>query len=284
MYFLTGKTLCDYNLATIYQLEDGSLKSPTNEQIRVRYLDFIERQYGSYFRPRRADDSRCTDLAEVRKITSLFLSQSVLNDLPADAEETPVNSMNEALDRVSESLRWIASIDSGLHQIFQSYIHTMIYNRTLTNGGGSNSLLPGVIWFGHRKNWCRQNIGEFIIHELTHNIMFIDELLSRHHPSACIIADKNLWPVSAILKKARPVDKVLHSLVVASEVLSFRKVFGEPSQYLAHPPSPEIFESMAVTIHSLRQINEQETILTDRGLELVSLVENRMHHQIGVSV
>jgi hypothetical protein len=276
MYFLTGKKACDNKLITIYRLQHGINHSPDSEEIKEKYLDFVETHYGSYFNPRRDKDLRCTDTHDVSKITSIFLSESVLNDIPADALETPSDSMNEALDRVSDVLDWIKSVDFDLYLTFQSYIHTMIYNRTLTTGGGSNSLLPGVIWFGHRKNWCRRNIGELIIHELTHNIMFIDELLNRHHPAAEHISDKRLWPISTILKRPRPVDKVLHSLVVASEVLAFRRIFGEPTEYLAHPPSFEIAESMAQTILSLRHINSTETILCPRGLEIVTAVESTL--------
>ncbi|CAH2810032.1 MAG: hypothetical protein CBARDCOR_6744 [uncultured Caballeronia sp.] len=66
---------------------------------------------------------------------------------------------------------------------------------------------------------------EMLVHELTHQTMFLDELRYAHFSYADVL-DRSTWEKSTILNVARQLDKVLHSIIVAIEILLFRDMPG----------------------------------------------------------
>jgi hypothetical protein len=57
---------------------------------------------------------------------------------------------------------------------------------------------------------------------LAYHLLLIDERVHGHYVSYAKLADKRNYAHSAILKCNRPLDKVFHSLVVATELLASR--------------------------------------------------------------
>jgi hypothetical protein len=100
--------------------------------------------------------------------------------------------------------------------------------------------------------------------------MFIDELCaSRYHYDDML--NKDNWPVSAILKINRPFDKVLHSAVVAMEILLFREhVIGHPISPAIHPPTPALKRQLEATLSSMQEVTSRNKgILTERSTNII---------------
>lgn len=148
--------------------------------------------------------------------------------------------------------------------------------------GGSTSAALGVIWANPKLSYRIPDVVEFLMHELVHHAMFVDELCYGHYDYDLILS-KDRWANSAILHVGRPVDKVLHSLVVASEILAFRNnVLGHPADPKVHPPSTELIKQAQASLMSLRQVVDRElqeglVLLLPRAHKLLLCVEQTLN-------
>jgi hypothetical protein len=148
-------------------------------------------------------------------------------------------------------------------ELIHLVIHTIFTFPSKLAGGGSTSAAIGCIWVDIRSHWKEQDVLEFLIHETTHNLVFIDEICYSHYTSYQEIAKKENFARSAILNKPRPLDKVFHSILVSTEVLSFRQEhFGHPDKPCLHPPTHILFDQ---TNQSIDSIMEVERFLTARA-------------------
>src|SRR5581483_6992105 len=119
--------------------------------------------------------------------------------------------------------------------------------------GGSTSQAIGVIWANPKVSYTTADIIEILVHELSHHAMFLDELRYTHY-SYSRVPQQSTWARSAILNVARPLDKVLHSIVVAIEVLLFRDGYlGYPVNPRVHPPTRVMIEQLRDSISSTEQ-------------------------------
>ena len=109
-----------------------------------------------------------------------------------------------------------------------------------------------------------------LIHEFTHHAMFLDELRYKHY-SYEMVMDRSTWARSAILNASRPLDKVLHSIVVATEVLLFRKYhLGHPTNPRVHPPTDLMIEQLDESILSTESaISSNDFIFHERAADLL---------------
>lgn len=120
---------------------------------------------------------------------------------------------------------------------------------------------------------------EILVHEMTHHAMFIDEV--RHvHYSYSAITDKSTWARSAILNVPRPLDKVLHSTVVSTEVLLMRANYiGHPMMSKVHPPTnimlTQLNDAIASTEQILLRYKGPDQIFTNRAHEIFDNVQQQ---------
>src|SRR5262249_55492024 len=72
------------------------------------------------------------------------------------------------------------------------------------------------------------------------------------------VVDTSTWARSAILNVARPLDKVLHSVVVATEILLLRdQCLGHPIRPAVHPPTPVMICQLRDALSSMEEkLNE----------------------------
>lgn len=75
----------------------------------------------------------------------------------------------------------------------------------------------------------------------------------------------------AILNTKRPLDKVIHSIFVDTEILSLRKrLFSDMCTFKAHPPSPILEAQMLQAIDSVMNLPSRDELLTPYVLDLLS--------------
>jgi hypothetical protein len=187
--------------------------------------------------------------------------------------------MQAALKKVEDALEEIKSRDLNLYGLFNTAISTLVYVRSLNQGGGSISSILGLIWCSHRRTWNLYDVAEFLVHELTHNLLFVDELAHGHYQNIETITCKDTYCYSAILNKQRPLDKVFHSLFVAIEVMEFRKaaLSGEVYKKTVHPQTPVMIEHCTKTIESIDVLLENRSDLVQpRFDELFKLAKSKM--------
>jgi hypothetical protein len=137
--------------------------------------------------------------------------------------------------------------------------------------GGTTSGALGILWMNPSPAWSEADFIEFYVHELTHMTMFYDDYCYRHYTDLRLVADPANWAQSAIRNGIRPLDKALHSLVVATEILLFRRMFGSPpgGRTNIHPTSPLMLAQAKSSARSLLDLKSASAkILTSRSMAI----------------
>ncbi|MEP1964240.1 aKG-HExxH-type peptide beta-hydroxylase [Tateyamaria sp.] len=204
---------------------------------------------------------------------------SSLNDLQQDTivgAALPARIANPFRESVLEALTFIKTFDPMLSSIVDLSINKIVVsggnNTVLGNGANAASASDaiGLMWMCGDKAHSRAATVELIIHELSHNLMFVDELVWQHYDYDRI-ADKQAFCQSAILNKLRPIDKVVHSIVVALEVVQVRTAmrFGHRASEV-HPSSEDIIQSTLDAIRSFEQNRYLDLVVTIRVREIIA--------------
>ena len=146
----------------------------------------------------------------IKNFMQAFFTKSSLTDKKAAITAAPLASMQKAAEALEEGRVYIEQFDKNLYFLIQLAINSLFFARSPHQGGGSTSNAIGVIWCSNRPEWTIIDRVEFFMHELTHNLLFIDELKYGHYTSLAQLADPENFAPSSILKEKRPLDKALH--------------------------------------------------------------------------
>jgi len=274
MYYLESKKICLQNMVLL-AARQGQQPARDAEEFKSLYLDFLRSHIGGETVPTIEEDQYCYDMDRIRKLLNKYTGNCDLTDLPTTVDKTPISAMKEALSVIKDGKPYLEIVNSDLHELFDLVIHTLFYFRSSEAGGGSASSAIGTIWCSNRQKWTKQDVAEFLVHELAHNLVFIDELCHKHYVDLKEIAKKENYAQSAILNMQRPLDKVFHSLIVGYEVLKFREETGEPSNPVVHPPSSEVRAACLRTIESIDNVIKDKDIVTDRFVYLLNSIRSQ---------
>ncbi len=271
MFYLLGEKEC---LRTLLLLTaQGGNVAKTESELKARYFDFVAGIGGPELRPPNPEERVTYDDARIAKIIAKYTQFARLNDPAIEVLETPLEARKEAMGHVLGAIDYLGSVNAGLRHVLELVIHTIFYHRSPVSGGGSVSSAPGVIWCSPRRFWTRGDIAEFLVHELSHNILFLDERRYEHYADYQALADESTYAKSAVRRTARSLDRTFHSLVVASEVLAFRAEAGEPADPGVHPRSADLRRACVETIDSIRAVTSRRKLVTDRFEEIMQRVE-----------
>lgn len=274
MYFAIGKHECLRVLMLLGSLHGGT---PSNlKELKEHYLSFIRHISDSNVCTDTENDQFCTDDVRIAALVNRFTSSSLLTDIETHTVKTPGYARNAAKQKILEGKELLMAQCAGLLEIFDIVIHTLFYERSMEAGGGSVSSAPGVIWCSVRRNWSEQDAAEFLVHELTHNLLFLHERATRHYTDFTLIAQERNFAKSAVLRRQRPLDKVFHSLLVAHEILQYRLVSVEPSLPKVHPPSKDLVMACVDTINSIKNIYCLDALVTPAFMDLFAIVSDKI--------
>ncbi|MFZ9595828.1 MAG: aKG-HExxH-type peptide beta-hydroxylase [Bdellovibrionia bacterium] len=175
------------------------------------------------------------------------------------------------LDGMKNALLEIKTKEEKLHQLISLVINKIFSFPILGRGGGSTSTALGVIWANAPLHWDEIDHFELLIHEFTHNLYFLDEAAHRHYCDYKRLEAKENFAVSAILKIPRRLDRVMHSLVVGTEILLLREnLIGHSHKFKAHPESKNLVINNLSTIETIYQIKNLSEIMTERNLGILN--------------
>ena len=165
-----------------------------------------------------------TTKADAAQLKALFPNDSGLDDKLQSSVITGERDpeWKEKRTRIEGALYEIGLYSPAYAEIFRTVVTNIIILPSTIARAGSTSRAIGVIWANPKLGYTMSDLMEILLHEFTHQTMFLDELRHGHY-SYRAIADRSTWAKSAILNVERPLDKVLHSVVVAAEVLLFRQ-------------------------------------------------------------
>lgn len=274
------------NLGTIASLSSAKNDQDlsTKQDLINNYRGFIRENYKrnpTKFDPYISRNTKIiTDLEECMRISRIFVDgpASRIDDLDqktAISYDAIADEQNKKAQLVEQGLDFLKLV-SWEHDLLAELIVTdMVILPSSVAYGGSTSDGLGIIWANPNLNWRINDTAEFVVHELTHQCMFIDEICHGHYDYELLMRKEN-WAQSAILNKLRPVDKVLHSVVVAVELLHFRERIGHPASPRAHPPTTKLLRQTTVAVDSLQDIAQRiPTLMKPRAMEILGRCAER---------
>jgi len=209
------------------------------------------------------------------RMLAVFNQGSALDDCVYDEIGRETDSA-ERQRRQKQRVRLNASLDAladrhlGLREIFDTVLTHIVFAPCANAGGGTTSDARGVLWADPRPGWSESDLEEFIVHELTHTLIFLHELCFPLYTAPDQLGDRRWWAISAIRGVPRPLDKAFHSAVVSAELLCFRRVAGVPAgAYILHPPTPELAAGLQRCVQSIQRLDAEFELLTVAARDLV---------------
>jgi hypothetical protein len=219
-----------------------------------------------------------TRLDDLRQYAKTFNEESGLRDIKSSLQVGNLDDAAAKLEAVENVYKKIEARYPELALMLKLTFNTIFSLPSVEAGGGSASSAIGVLWANPRSTWSENDIIEFLVHELAHNLVFLDERRFSHYIDLNAAIQKENWALSAILGRLRPIDKGLHSLIVATEVLLFREKFtghsGEP--YRVHPPSALLKTKALACADSLMHLKNREGLFQPRFIELIEMCQDKI--------
>ena len=223
-----------------------------------------------------------TDFDKAKALRPLFVNDSLLDDkMQADViTETKDDEANEKKALILRAIHELGLYSEVHKALFDTLITDIFILPSALAKAGSTSQAIGVIWANPKMTYSQHDMVEILVHEMTHHAMFIDEVRYVHY-SYSAVTDKSTWARSAILNVPRPLDKVLHSAVVATEVLLMRANYiGHPVLTKVHPPTnvmlTQLRDAIASTEKVLLRYKGARKIFTDRANEIFDNVRQQV--------
>lgn len=260
--------------------ETIAVLSAEGNSLNFKNFNELEKSFHGFLKSYQPDVPRLDELGTniiknkdiEQNLVDLFYTESLLDDM--DQSSTIGSSLESEFKnserKVSSAIDFIKTNIPEMYFVLQNTIDSIFLRRSDISGGGSTSNAIGVIWINHRDHWSQNDLVELLAHELTHNLVFIDELRYLHYSDYDEIVSEANYSYSAILQTKRPIDKVVHSIIVATEVVSLRNNhLGEPKNPCVHPPSTKIIEQTLSAYDSLKSMSNYEELTTERSRYLL---------------
>lgn len=153
-------------------------------------------------------------------------------------------------------LRWPSDF-----RAYDNLIGWVIYAYRDDYSGGSVSNCIGWIWFSPDSEWTRLNFLENLVHEYTHNVLFLEEMVGTlFSVSAAVMAEPENQVVSAIRKVPRFFDQAYHAAAVALVLAELYVELGDQEKAIT------FIEGL---LPSLDALKEKREVMTDNGRVLL---------------
>jgi HEXXH motif-containing protein len=280
--FLKGYEACVQTVYLMSRAVVGERKIDSMQSLRGMYLDALERLSPDLKVGKATLDPQRLIVPEgerEKRLARLF-SQSVLDDLQ-QSNVMGKSSTETARDRQSEALDMALNLLERQYTefvlLFRLVIHGVILRDIVTGQAfrsaraGTTSSAPGVIWMTSMPDFGTLEMSEILIHELAHTMLFIDEII---HPQFNNVNLKAMGKCckSPILQQRRPLDKVVHGIVVATEIVLARNTVlatQEPDKSRAHPETRLMARNVIDCAWEVLAINRQSEVITPHAQELV---------------
>ena len=267
-------TLCEpdmvvRNVYRIARAHDEVRRIETADELREGFLAFLGARQPTV--PiNSTDDIFVQDPTTQAKLSAAF-SKGALNDLNQEdvvGEAYEAEVLQAKTNIVRSALDDLLLMDDDFSFIFELVVHSIFVRPSkpakMAHGshGGSSSASIGAIWLAVGDKISQIDLIEMLIHELTHHLLFVDEL---NHPQFeyQLIKLRENYALSAILKRQRPLDKVVHSIVVGASLVDARRRFlRKHDATVIHPSTPDLESDVLAAIDSVTAMSNIEELIT----------------------
>jgi hypothetical protein len=285
----------DFNSAvkTIFQLSGGLSPAgsiQTTDDLRNIYHQFIEHALPDIDVNRSNDPFNVSMPSEDKAAEAFTMSCSMGNPdqsrgfvgeaYPETVREKKIYAGRQALFDLRIKCKEVTDI-------LDLVVHSIIIRKPNDKDGpvahsSSAANAVGVIWLSFLDDLTKHDLQELYVHELIHQLLFIDDFLHQQFNYARMSEQRN-FGLTAISLTPRPLDIVIHSLIVAVELLRARAMYlGEPTSPHVHPPSNRIVASIQGSYRSIKQAADYDTLVTphireiiEQGMDVLASLPNR---------
>lgn len=266
MYFLTSSSEIIKN---VYTLSYPSLNShhPSLSELSIAYRKEIQKYCSQH------NYSKTPDLIFKPEEES---DKEVLTLLGVCSTE---HCELEYIRNVRDACNEISMIDPTFYEISKCCIDTIIVSsKNPLPGSSSVPDMLGVLWIGPGQDWTTQDLIESFVHELVHTLLFIDEKCHVHYNDVKLLSDKNTWVRSAIRNEARPVNAVVHSIIVATEIVTMRVEWNleHTNRDQLHGSSLELIHKSLSAIQDLMSDKLSWELLSNRMKKLIYMAQETL--------
>ncbi|MFI1018595.1 aKG-HExxH-type peptide beta-hydroxylase [Streptomyces sp. NPDC020965] len=165
--------------------------------------------------------------------------------------------------------------DEGLGAIAATVVDTVFVTGADWLGSMSEAAHVGTLWIMPGRNWQPEEVVEAYLHELTHTLLFLDERRYGHFlPAASEVRVR-----SAIRQDVREYPAVVHSALVAAELLDWRDRRRTPDSSCSrlHGPTPELTARAQHAHSQVMNEDQHKNLLTPRMRELIEQAGERIY-------
>lgn len=279
MLELTGMAA---NVGTVFALAattpTGSARPASAEALRNGYLDYLDHAQGQALRPCGPGVDIVVGGDRLAGLIGQFNLESVvddrryvLSDVAADAAWRADQGAKAAasVKRLTERLPTFGALFNLVMTCIFAARATQIF-------GGTTSNALGVLWICPDPEWAAGDFDEFLVHELAHTLVFLDERRFGHFTDRERLPHQDTWTRSAIRGGRRPLDKSLHSIIVATEVVLCRRQLPRLHAPRLHPQDDQLRDGALSAIEDIASTPAAQALLTPRAQELIALCHQRL--------
>lgn len=161
------------------------------------------------------------------EIAAFCVAQGVYPEL---ADASPPDQDEAALVQLYEDARnLVQGASPELMELIDLITTDVVFVQSTRVGGGSGSHLPGLIGVSPGSAWDGLELAKCLVHEATHLSTFLcDMLFGLYVEPASALEREECRVLSAVrVGEKRPLDKALHSALVAVPTMYLEQLVGE---------------------------------------------------------
>lgn len=281
MYFATSNEEVAWTLGTVVGAP------PHHDGLRLRLGQWLAKRQGEDVVGTRTNGFEYVDspALEARLLQTFVMAPTVGDKaMPVTAETVAAiattrdaASVRAKLDRMRAARELLGETCSGIAGVLATVINRIFVVELPGEVGGSSATSVGVIWANPTPAASAWDLAELLVHELTHQVLFLDEQVHGHYAdrAAANTGSNGFLPRSSVRRTRRPLMPVFHSLAVALEIVAFRALTGYRHVPSLHPSTDKLLASAHETITSIvwepdwqRQLKSRGRFLFERYREL----------------
>lgn len=217
MYYLLG-----FNelIKTLYTL---SIPYAQDKSISKENLRFALREYYSYFNPKNPINKK-EEIILIDEESDIAKYYMDLFGLDLATQQTEgFRDIDETKKLILKGYNLISQKENQLIQLFNLVVDNIfITTKVKDSGSAPIPTANNLIWIQPPKTCCISDIEELLIHEFTHLLLYLDEQCYGHYQTPERLFENSTWIASAIRNEKRPINAVVHSILVSYEILMFR--------------------------------------------------------------
>ncbi|EMF02029.1 hypothetical protein J7W19_26120 [Streptomyces mobaraensis NBRC 13819 = DSM 40847] len=195
-------------------------------------------------------------------------------DLPRHSSDDVIPAPGWRVEKVVLGWRQLCMLDDTLGGLAEVVVDTVFVAGAGWTGSMSNNKHIGVLWLMPGREWRNEEVVEAFLHEITHTTLFLDERRYGHFlPAAADVRVR-----SAIRQDVREYPAVVHSTLVAAELLAWRERHSTPDIACRrlHGPTRELTARAQEAHAQIVAEDLRRGLLTPRMRELVEEAGERI--------